>query len=219
MPARITSETPPFSDEIDAALARIMPPGVPPLVLFTTLARNPHVFQRVMAGGLLDKGSISLRERELVIDRTTARCGSEYEWGVHVAFFAEAAGFSPAEIATIIDGANADPLWSPREQLILRLVDALHEASTIEDALWAALKTEFSDEQLIELVVLTASITRSRSSRTRSRFRWRRTPRALRTIGMAAFRPAAREVPADWAAQRHGFHGRTAKTIRRQWPG
>jgi alkylhydroperoxidase family enzyme len=155
MAARIAPETPPFSEEIEASLARIMPPGVPPLVLFTTLARNRHVFQRVMAGGLLDKGAITLRERELVIDRTTARCGSEYEWGVHVAFFAEAAGLSPAEIATLIDGANSDPLWSLREQLILRLVDALHEASTIEDALWTALKTEFSDEQLIELVVLT----------------------------------------------------------------
>lgn len=106
MPARIAPETPPFSEEIQTALSRIMPPGVPPLVLFTTLARNPRVFQRLMAGGLLDKGSISLREREIVIDRTTARCGSEYEWGVHVALFAEVAGLSPTEIAAIVDGAN-----------------------------------------------------------------------------------------------------------------
>ena len=94
MAARIAPETPPFSKDIADALARIMPPGVPPLVLFTTLARNPRVFQRIMAGGLLDRGSISLRERELVIDRTTARCGSEYEWGVHIAFFAERANLT-----------------------------------------------------------------------------------------------------------------------------
>jgi alkylhydroperoxidase family enzyme len=128
---------------------------VPPLVLFTTLARNPRVFQRVMAGGLLDKGSITLRERELVIDRTTARCGSEYEWGVHIAFFAERAGLTPAEIAAIVNGAPDDPLWSPREQLILRLVDSLHETNTAHETLWTALKTELSDEQLIEVIVLT----------------------------------------------------------------
>lgn len=155
MPARIAPETPPFSNDVAEALARIMPPGVPPLVLFTTLARNPRVFQRVMAGGLLDKGSISLRERELVIDRTTARCGSEYEWGVHIAFFAEQAGLTQAQIAAIVNSAPDDPLFPPRERLILHLVDSLHATNTIDATLWAALKTEFSDEQLIELVVLT----------------------------------------------------------------
>ena len=34
---------------------------------------------------------LSLREREIVIDRTCALTGCEYEWGVHVAIFAEAA--------------------------------------------------------------------------------------------------------------------------------
>jgi alkylhydroperoxidase family enzyme len=155
MSARIAPETPPFAEDIEAALARIMPPGAPPLVLFTTLARNPRVFQRVMAGGLLDPGSISLRERELIIDRTTSRCGSEYEWGVHIAFFAERAGLGDAAIATVLHGAPDDPIFTPREQLILRLVDALHETNAIDDALWRPLKAEFSDEQLIEMVVLT----------------------------------------------------------------
>jgi hypothetical protein len=85
---RIAPEEPPFAPEIQSALERIMPEGAAPLVLFTTLARNPRVFQRFISGGLLDKRSIGLREREIMIDRTTARCGSEYEWGVHVAFFA-----------------------------------------------------------------------------------------------------------------------------------
>ena len=155
MPARIAPETPPYSEEIENAFTRVMPPGVPPLILFTTLARNPRVFQRVMAGGLLDKGSISLRERELVIDRTTARCGSEYEWGVHIAFFAERVQLTPAEISAIVNGTPDDPVWKPRERLILDLVDSLHDTGFVGDALWAALTKEFSDEQLIELVVLT----------------------------------------------------------------
>ena len=60
-PGRIAPAEPPFAAEIQSALERIMPEGAPPLVLFTTLARNPRVFQRFMAGGLLDKGSIGVR--------------------------------------------------------------------------------------------------------------------------------------------------------------
>lgn len=153
-PARIAPLEPPYSEPVAAALARIMPPGVPPLTLFRTLAVNERVFLRVMAGGLLDRGSIGLRERELVIDRTCARCGSEYEWGVHVAFFAERVGLTPEQVAATcapIDGAGA---LSPRERLLLRLVDALHDEGRVDDALWAALRVEWSDEQLIELVAL-----------------------------------------------------------------
>jgi alkylhydroperoxidase family enzyme len=155
MKGRIAPLEPPFAPEIESALARIMPPGTPPLVLFTTLARNARVFQRFMAGGLLDKGSISLREREIVIDRTTARCGSEYEWGVHIAIFAEKAGLTREAIAATVHGGADDPLWSPRERLIIRLVDSLHDTNGVDERLWSQLRGEFSDEQLIELVVLT----------------------------------------------------------------
>ena len=74
-----------------------MPPGLPPLVLFRTLARDKRLIERFMGGGLLDKGHLTLRQREIVIDRVTARCGSEYEWGVHAAFFAKRAGLDAAQ--------------------------------------------------------------------------------------------------------------------------
>ncbi len=40
-----------------------------------------------MASGLLSKGLLSARDREIVIGRTTARAGAEYEWGVHRTVF------------------------------------------------------------------------------------------------------------------------------------
>jgi alkylhydroperoxidase family enzyme len=152
---RIAAAEAPYTPEIEKALARIMPMGVPPLVLFTTLARNPRVFQRFMAGGLLDKGSITLREREIVVNRTTARCGSEYEWGVHIAFFAEASALTPSQVHATVHGSAKDPVWTPREALLIRLVDALHEQGDINDALWKSLYETFTEEQLIELIVLT----------------------------------------------------------------
>ena len=149
---RIAPLEPPYPEPVQAALDRIMPKGVPPLALFRTLARNERVFLRVMAGGLLDRGSISLREREIVIDRTCARCGSEYEWGVHVAFFAERVGFSPEQVAATAGGDLA--AFPERDRLLLRLADALHDGAQVSDELWVALRGHFAEEQLIELVAL-----------------------------------------------------------------
>jgi alkylhydroperoxidase family enzyme len=152
--ARIVPAEPPYSDAVTAALARIMPSGVAPLALFRILAVNERVFLRVMAAGLLDRGSITLREREIVIDRTCARCGSEYEWGVHVAFFASRVGFSPAEIAGTCAPDPAGSTFGPREQLLLRLVDQLHDSAQVSDDLWRELSREWLPAQLIELIAL-----------------------------------------------------------------
>ena len=139
----------PYPPEVEAELARMMPPGVPPIALFRTVAHNPRVLARWRGGMLLDKGSITLRQRELVILRTTARLGAEYEWGVHIAFFAAKAGFSEAErAATVHAGTEA---WSGAEALLVRIVDALVDTATLEDALWAGAAAHFSPAQLVEI--------------------------------------------------------------------
>src|ERR1051325_4907547 len=85
---RLPPREPPHDPTTIEDLVKLMPPGVPPLRLFLTLAHNPRVLHRVPKGGLLDPGSLALRAREIVILRTCALCRSEYEWGVHVRFFA-----------------------------------------------------------------------------------------------------------------------------------
>ena len=153
MTARIAPAERPYAADMEETLTRLMPPGVEPLLLFRTVARDARLFRRFMAGSLLDKGTLSLREREIAIDRTCARCGAEYEWGVHIAFFGARVGFGEAEQrATLAPGTDA-ACWSPRERLIVRLVDQLHETSTIDNALWTDL-AEFRDAQLIELIML-----------------------------------------------------------------
>jgi alkylhydroperoxidase family enzyme len=154
MATRIAPAAPPFAPEIQSWLDRLMPPGTPPLVLFTTLARDARLFERFMAGGLLDKGNLSLRQREVVIGRVTARAGSEYEWGVHVAFFAKRAGFDAAQIRSLARGGADDTCWSEDDRILIRLCDALHETATIDDELWAALRGRFSDQATLELLLL-----------------------------------------------------------------
>ena len=134
---RIAPAEPPYEPAIADALARIMPPGVEPLVLFRTMAKSPRVFAKMFAGGLLDKGPLSLRQREIVIDRTTARLGCEYEWGVHVALFAERVGFGTTEIAATVQSPADAACWTADEQALLALVDDLVDRRTIGEATWA----------------------------------------------------------------------------------
>ena len=152
---RIQPLDPPYDPAIQESFDKVMPAGVSPLLLFRVLGRNPRVLGRVMRGGLLDRGTLTLGEREIMILRTTARCGSEYEWGVHVNAFAAKAHLTGEQVAATVKDDSS--VWAPRELAIIRLADALHEESTVDDDLWTELRAHFSEEQLIELVVLAGS--------------------------------------------------------------
>jgi alkylhydroperoxidase family enzyme len=151
---RIAPAEPPYVADIQARLDALMPPGMAPLLLFRVLARDQRLFQRFMGAGLLDKGHLTLRQREIVIHRVTARCGSEYEWGVHAALFADRAGFDAAQLHATAHGGPADACWGPEDALLVRFCDALHADCTLDDALWAELRAAFSAEAILELLLL-----------------------------------------------------------------
>src|SRR5215467_4964449 len=109
---RVEPIAPPYPPEIQAVFDKIMPRGTPPLALFTTLARVPRIYDRFRAGSLLDRGPLSLRQREIVIDRTCARCGCPYEWGVHVAYFAAKARLGREQLASLSCGGPDDACWT-----------------------------------------------------------------------------------------------------------
>jgi alkylhydroperoxidase family enzyme len=150
---RIAPVEPPYPAEVQSAFDVVMR-GAPPLLLFRTVAQNPRVLQRMMAGSLLDRGSIALRARELMILRTTARCGAAYEWGVHVATFAAKAGIDERQQRSTVHGTPDDDCWDGDDAVVLRLADRLHETNDVDDALWADAAARFSAAQLVELVML-----------------------------------------------------------------
>ncbi len=123
--------------------------GAPPLLLLRTIARNPRVLQRFLAGGLLDRGSISLRQRELMILRTCALCGAEYEWGVHVATFGAKAGWTPEQCIRAHEAAPTTPAGRTTNALI-RARRQLHATSSVGDARLARRPSHFAPEQLID---------------------------------------------------------------------
>ena len=157
-PFRIEPVTPPYPPELAALLGKWMPPGaaVDPLVLFRTLARHPALSDRLRPAGayLLNKGTLAPRDRELAILRTCARCGCEYEWGVHARFFAGAVGLDDATVAASTSAAlRLEPL-ADEDAALLAVVDELHDRGTVSDAAWARCDGRFSDEQRLELLVL-----------------------------------------------------------------
>src|SRR5437016_3578639 len=140
---RIAPAAPPYEPAIAAELQRIMPPGLEPLLLFRTLARSPRVFAKIFAGGYLDKSPFSLRQREILIDRTTARLGCEYEWGVHVALFGKRVGFGKTEIADLAHGSADAACWAPDEQALIALVDDLVDHHMIRRDTWQTAAQHF----------------------------------------------------------------------------
>ena len=150
---RIAPLEPPYETEIQGQFDRIMR-GAPPLMLFRVMASNARAWDKFHAGSLLDRGPLTLREREIVIDRTCALNGCEYEWGVHVSTFAGAARLTEAEIrATVYAGADA-PCWSPAERPLLSAVDALHARSTLNDDEFSALASHYDDAKIFEVILL-----------------------------------------------------------------
>jgi 4-carboxymuconolactone decarboxylase len=113
---RIPPLEPPYDADVARTLERMMPPGA----------------------YLLNFGTLDPLDREILIHRTCARCGSEYEWGVHVVVFGRPLGLSEEQIASTVSGGPDDPVWSSRQSLLIRLADELHETATVSDELWEA---------------------------------------------------------------------------------
>ena len=151
--ARIAPAPSPLQPDMQEAIDAIMR-GAPPLVLFTTMARDWRLFFKFFNSGLLDRGNLTIREREIVIDRVTASCGGEYEWGVHVSVYAEKAGLTEAQIASLVTGGPDERCWADEDRVLIRLCDGLQQRCRVDDEMWAQLAAHHSDEAILELLML-----------------------------------------------------------------
>jgi len=150
---RIAPLEPPYADDIQQAFDAIMQ-GAPPLILFRTLATSERAWRKFRAGSLLDRGPLSLRDRELVIDRTCALAGNEYEWGVHVTTFAAAAGLTAPEIAAIAGEGAAAACWTEGERALLVATEALHARARLSETEFAALRAHYDEARVLEVILL-----------------------------------------------------------------
>jgi len=158
MNERIAPLEPPYDPEVAVAIDKWMPKGspMPPLALFRTIARHPMLRDRLrpLGSGLLNHGTLPARVRELLILRTSARCGATYECGVHVTAFAAAAGLDDEAVRATTLAPDAFAARHDDDALALRLADELHDRATISDALFRALRDRFGEVALLEMAAV-----------------------------------------------------------------
>ena len=154
---RIAPLEPPYEPDVGAMLDKWMPPGaeIEPLALFRTLGVHAELAARMrpLGAGILGHGLVDRRLREVMIHRTCARCGAEYEWGVHAVVYGQAVGFADDELTASVHGGPDDPIWSDAERVVVRLADELHDTADVQDDTFAELQRHFTPPQIIELVV------------------------------------------------------------------
>ncbi len=146
---------PPYEPDVAAALAQYPKAKDGYIIqLFRVFANSRRFLTQKGVVNLLDKGSpLSLTEREIVILRVTAHTRCEYEWGVHVTAFAQAAGLSARQVeATCHPGV--DDCWNARQALLVSCVDDICAQAGISSAHYEAFCETWDLEQQLEILAL-----------------------------------------------------------------
>jgi Carboxymuconolactone decarboxylase family len=151
---RITPVEPPYDRNTEA----VLDPLGPPIQLFRVFARRPDLARGVHGWGqyyLSRRSALSIRQRELVIDRTTALCGADYEWAIHIAAFAEKADLSEQQVRSLACGSFDDECWSnTADGAVLRAVDELHETYDLCDSTWSALSDAVGEDGALDVILV-----------------------------------------------------------------
>lgn len=98
----------------------------------------------------LAQGALSARDRKLATLAIAAELRNGYEWGHHSASAARF-GISAADVTAIRSGATGRLSGHDRAVADLALAT---ERQSVTDELWQAAAKELSDEQLVQLTVL-----------------------------------------------------------------
>ena len=120
-----------------------------------TLARHEKAYPRFRewTHHFMDEGScrLSVRDREMVILRTTWLCRAPYAWAQHVEIALAADVLTSADLERLrqdVGGAG----WSESESTLLRAVDELHQDRVVSDTTWHGLALHFDIQQLMDIV-------------------------------------------------------------------
>jgi alkylhydroperoxidase family enzyme len=153
---RIAPVSPPFAPKVQALFDRLPADWSPPFQLFTVLARDERLLLRFTGSSVsyLEPSHVTVRQREVLLLRVTARCRCAYEWGMRVHYFAEQAGLSETQIYASVYGDADDLSWQPDDKVLVRLADELHDTISVSDALWTDLCAAFSELAILQLLLM-----------------------------------------------------------------
>ncbi len=123
------------------------------LSLFQLLARHPEALRRLKATGSFAnfETQIPNRDRELMILRMSWEYRSEFEWGQHYDKAIEA-GLTAEDCERVKVGPDADG-WDDWSRAVLVATDSLLSDAMIPTSAWDTLRTRYSEEVMLELVI------------------------------------------------------------------
>lgn len=150
--------------------------NLPPLNIFRTLAHAETAFRPFLrfGGAVLTRMQLDPLVRELAILTVAHEAEARYEWIQHVAI-AKQVGASQQQIdvlgepcgsegaderaadAIATGSTNGDPetapVFDPAQQAAIELARAVVRGPHISDDLWQAVRDEFSDREIVELLL------------------------------------------------------------------
>lgn len=144
----------PWPEAFEAVAAKVAAPGTEPLTLFTSVGQSQKALDRFLGGAVAGKGALDFHTREVVIQRTAAQTGCEYEWGIHTKLNAAKAGISEAQVRSTFDGNADDGNWEAADAAVIASVDALLANKKLTDAEFARLAAHFDTAAILEIVQL-----------------------------------------------------------------
>lgn len=123
-------------------------------VAYRILLNHPAIVRDLRPIGefFLRETLLPVRDREILILRSSWLCRSGYEWGEHVAI-GKANGLTTEEIEAITVGSS-DPIWNSHDRALLRAAEELADVAMISDETWATLAETYDARQMIELPIL-----------------------------------------------------------------
>jgi len=152
---------PPTNSEAEAAIvARIQARRSPrPLQeLDLTLLHSPPVADgwNSFLGAIRTQTSLADDIREIAICRVAVLNGAWYEWGHH-APLARAGGVGEEGIKTLEDADAAGAGLSEKQMSVVRYTDAMTRHISVPDEVFNALKTYFSEREIVEITATVAA--------------------------------------------------------------
>ncbi len=151
---RITPLAQPYPAALAPALNRLTPRDGEAPMLFRIVGTSQRAWDKFTAGSLLDKGPLPIRERELVIFRTAARIGADYEWGMHAALFAQRCGIDDDQLDALAKLGADEGGWGVPDAALVATVDALIDDRRLSNTQYKRLAAHFTTEQQLEIVQL-----------------------------------------------------------------
>jgi len=124
--------------------------------LFRTMVRHPELLRawRVLGDRVSSLASMTDYDRELVIMRLAVLTNSDYEWAQHYSS-AVKAGLNDKKLAAVKLGSGAGK-WNEWERTLLTAAEQLQANAFISDAIYAALKEKYSDQEIMDFIAMTA---------------------------------------------------------------